>query len=128
MFFYRFFSILLHMRVYSSINLKSIGVQIIFCSIAFGILITPTVKRICFPVQRIFVVLLHLPRTVIIFAWFFGCEYFAEVFAEISGKTFFMIHAMVCQLQRKSLKRITFLGSNVIGFTHLVKHYISSPT
>ena len=75
MFGHSFFGILLHTAVYCRIYLQAIGIQVVVLSVFLHILIAPSEQRIILPIQRIFIVLLHLPTSVIDLIRFLGGKY-----------------------------------------------------
>ena len=67
-----FFRILLHTGVDRRIYFQTVGIKIIILAISFLILVAPTIERIGFPSQRIFIKLLFLPTSVLTTIWFFA--------------------------------------------------------
>ena len=123
-----FFGILLHSGIDGSIDFQTIYIKIIIGTIFLFILCTPTVQRVSFPSQRVFIILLHLPATVIAPVRFTGSHYATQVFTEIGSQSVFMIDRLKFQHQRKSLQGVTFFLSKETCLTHLVKNCITAAT
>jgi len=125
-FFHRFFGIFLHARVDGGVYFQSVGVNVVIRTVFLVILLAPSVQWVCFPCQRIFVILLHLPAAVIATARLAGGHHAAQVFAEVSGKALFVVHTVVFQRKGQLLQRVALFFGNVIGLAHLVEHHVAS--
>ena len=118
--------IFLHAGVYCSIDFQPVRIKIIFASVLLCILFAPAEQRVCFPVERILVILLHLPAAIVRFIGLLGIQHTTQVFTEIRCKTFVMVYAMIGQLQWQCLQRIPFLNGDISGLAHLVEHHIAA--
>ena len=96
MLLYGLFSGCLHTRVNSSVYLQSIGIDVIFRPIGFGVVLDPFLHKI------------------------------AQMFAEIGSNTLIVPFRVEIQAQRKFLQGVFFLGSEVVVFLHLCQYYIST--
>ena len=126
MFVHSLFGILLHVRVDSCINFQSVGIDVIVCSILFLVLCTPSVQRIVFPRQRILIILLLLPASVVWALRFLCSHNSTQILAEISCQSVFMVNRLEFQCQRQCLQWIPLGFGNIIGLVHLVEHRVTA--
>ena len=124
---YSFFRITLHAGVNTGVNLQTIRIDVIICPVFLLILCTPSIKRIILPCQRIFIVFLHLPATIVAPLRFFGSHHTTQIFTEISCQSFFMVNPSITQGQRQLLQGVTFRFGYVSAFTHLFQNNITTP-
>ena len=122
---HRLFGILLHARVEGGVYLQPVGIEVVLAAVLLGVLRTPAVERIGLPVERVLVVLLHLPATVIRPIGLLGSQHAAQVLAEVGRRALLVVHAVVSQLQRQRLQGVALRLGDVSGFPHLVEHHVA---
>ena len=128
MFVYGLFGIALHARIDGGIDFQAIGIEVIAASVLLLILGTPSVKRVGFPSQGVFVVFLHLPSAIFALVRFLGSQYIAQIFTEIRCGTFLVVYLAVFQFQRFFLQRIGFGRSKMPCPLHLSDYHITTIT
>ena len=90
------------------------------------VFVTPSEKWILLPIQRILVILLHLPSTVIL-PFRLGCaHYLAQVLTEIGCLTNFVVNLMIIKHKLSILKRILGQRTKETCLFHLRQDYIAS--
>ena len=117
--------IFLHTGIDGRIYFQTIRIQIIKFAIGFFVLVTPTICRICFPSNRIFPELLHLPSPVVFTFGFLRRQKQAQIFAEIRSQSFLVVHTAKMEREWQSFQRITFRLRYIAGFLHLLQNRIA---
>ena len=120
------FGILLHARVDGSVYLQSVGIEVVLLAVLLGVLLAPAVEGVVLPVERVFVVLLHLPAAVVGLVGLLGRQHRAQVFAEIGRGAFLVVHAVVLQLQGQCLQGVALSLGQVARLAHLVEHHVAA--
>ena len=120
------FGILLHSRINGRIDFQSVCIEIVMRTVFLDILLAPAIEGIGFPVERVLVILLHLPSPIVATVRLLGCQYPTQVFPEVGGLSFVMVYPMVLQSKRQGLQRVTLTLADVRGLTHLVKHDVAA--
>ncbi len=69
-----------------------------------------------------------MPTAVIGLVGLLGGEHTTQIFAEISGEPFLVVHTVIFQFQRQRLEGVALGFRNISRFPHLVEHHIAPPT
>ena len=118
--------ILLHTRVDGCIYLQAISVNVIRTTITFIILFAPTIQGVCFPHERILIVLLTLPIFIIRWVGFLGHHDTSQIFADVCTKPLFMVNTMEVQFQRFLTQGCILCFREFASLYHLLQHYITA--
>ena len=95
--------IFLHTGVNRGIDFQPVRIKVVLASVFLRVLFAPAVERIGFPVERILVILLHLPAAIIRFIGLLGIQHAAQVFAEIRCEAFVMVYTVIRKFQGQRL-------------------------
>ena len=120
------FGILLHARVDGSVYLQSVGIEVVLLAVLLGVLLAPAVEGVVLPVERVFVVLLHLPAAIFGLDGLLGRQHRTQVFAEVGRRSFLVVHAVVLQLQGQCLQGVALSLGQVARLAHLVEHHVAA--
>ena len=122
---HRFFSILLHTRIDCGEDLQSICIQIILLTVLAEVLITPSIKRIGVPSNRVKHELPMIPLRVFIRLGALCHHIQAEELSEIRCGTVFMIYLPEVQLHFFFRIGIPLGSCQISRFLHLRQHHIA---
>ena len=95
--------ILLHARVDGGVNLKAVGIDVVFGAVGLGVFLDPSEKGILLPGYGIIDVALVFPSAVIGQHGLLGRKYAAELFAEIWCEAVLVVDAVEVEFQRQLL-------------------------
>ena len=121
-----FLGIALHARVDGGVNFQAIGVDVIFLAIGLSVLLTPSIKRIGFPSNRVVDVGLIVPRGIVAQHRLLSRHYSAQLLAEIWGNAVLVVDAVEIERQRLCLEFGSLGFGDKVGFEHLLEHHVAA--
>ena len=122
---HRLLSIFLHTGVERSVYLQTIRIDVIVLTVLLLVLVTPSEQRISLPSQRVVVVLLILPRSVVASVRLLSHHHLAQTLTQIRSNTLIMRSNFEQRHIDRHLTRIVKLCPRDIPlFQHLLQHHI----
>ena len=106
--------------------LQAVGIEVIGRAIALDILVTPAIQGVLRPVERVLVVLLHLPSAVVLLLGLLGSHHTAQILAEVGCRAQLVVYTAILEHERGSLQRVALGSSEAIVLLHLREHHITS--
>ena len=97
-------------------------------TILLFVLVAPSVKRIVSPVERILIILLHLPAAIVLTFGLLGRHHTTQILTEVRCRTQFMIHTAIVEHERSLLQRVAHSSCKAIVLLHLRQHHIATLT
>ena len=120
------FSISLHAGIDRCIDFQSVGIYIIGFTVFLSIFVTPAIKGVSFPMNRILMILYKIPFGIVTPHRLFCSHIQSKELSEIIGNTLFMVSDMKVELERLRRIFLIFLFAEITLFEHLAQHNISS--